>query len=161
MLEHNPHPWRIHEHLRTSGWHRNSSDSNWRGRNRNTWNEFQTPQQISFHLASSFHWKISLGLSHDYEVVKIHLLCSCPPFIFLPSFSGSLRCSLWILLPLMFLPDLALRDLLTKVSYLAFRKEKTGFMIELNCSWHTQLPTYNTLPARSSLPPSPYSLHTK
>lgn len=46
---------------------------------------------------------------------------------------------------LIFLPDPALRDHLSKVSYLSFSKQRTESGIESNYSWQTQLPIYNTL----------------
>ena len=72
-------------------------------------------------------------------------------FSFLPSFHGSdpflsdhsrsgLKPS-----SLIFLPDPALGDLLSKISYLSFSKQKTESGIESDYAWHTQLPIYNTL----------------
>lgn len=42
----NPPSLRPHEHLRLSGWFRSISNTNWRGQDRNAWNELQTPQRI-------------------------------------------------------------------------------------------------------------------
>lgn len=42
------------------------------------------------------------------------------------------KVGLEILFPSMFLPDPAVRDILTKVSYLALGKQKSEFMLESN-----------------------------
>lgn len=79
------------------------------------------------------------------KILKIHPLCFPQPWVFFPSFSGSLSCSFWSILKLGSKAPSLLPDP-TKVSYLALGKQKSEFMLESNQSWHTQLLIYNTLP---------------